>query len=63
MDGMKISIDGLALLADALCKAGNGELVEYLFNEYEIKELHELSPAQYEPFADAISGLVEGGAQ
>lgn len=62
IDGVKITVDGLALLSDTLCQAGYGEQVYGLFKEYEIEAVQELAPEQYEPFADALKALAtEGG--
>lgn len=61
-DGIKITIDGIALLTDTLCQAGYGEQVYELFDGYEIEAIQELVPEQYEPFAKALKALAtEGG--
>ena len=62
MDGIIVTVDGLALLSDTLCMAGYGEQVIDLFNDYEIEMVQELEPEQYEPFAEALRSLAtEGG--
>jgi hypothetical protein len=62
MDGIAITIDGLALLSDTLSQAGYGEQVCELFNEFEIDAVSELAPEQYKHFADALKSLAtEGG--
>ena len=59
---IKITVDGLTLLSDTLSRAGYGEQVHALFDEYEIEAVQELVPDQYEPFAAALKALAtEGG--
>jgi hypothetical protein len=58
MDGMQVTTEALALLADSLCEAGYGEFVKMVFDEFEVNELHELTPGQREPFAKALTELV-----
>ena len=61
LDGIKITVDGLALLSDALCRAGYGEEVRDIFNEFEIDTVSDLDPVQYEPFAAALNNLAANG--
>ena len=62
-DGIKITIDGIALLSDTLCQAGYGEQVYDLFDEYEIEAIGELVPEQYVSFANSLKELaMEGGS-
>jgi hypothetical protein len=58
MNGMQITTEALALLADSLCDAGQGEFVKMVFDEFEIEELHELMPHQHEAFAKSLAELV-----
>ena len=61
-DGIKITVDGIALLSDMLCQAGYSAQVRDLLDEYEIEAVQELAPEQYELFADALKALLaEGG--
>ena len=60
IDGLTITADGLALLSDVLCKSGYGEQVFDLFDKFEIEDIKELTPKQYESFADALSELATG---
>ena len=61
-DGIKITVDGIALLSDMLCQAGYSAQVRDLLDEYEIEAVQELVPEQYEPFTDALKALAtEGG--
>ena len=61
-DGIKITVDGIALLSDMLCQAGYSAQVRDLLDEYEIEAVQELAPEQYDPFADALKALpAEGG--
>ncbi len=61
MDGLFITVDGIALLADALCAAGCGELVKDLFDEYSIHSVQDLQSEEYEPFADALKAIATAG--
>ena len=61
LDGIKITADGLALLSDTLCRAGYGEEVRDLFDEFEIDSVSNLAPGQYEPFAEALKNLAADG--
>jgi hypothetical protein len=63
IDGLTITVDGLALLSDVLCNAGYGEQVFDLFNKFEIEDIKELTPEQYDLFADALSELATGGVE
>lgn len=63
IDGLTITADGLALLSDVLCNAGYGEQVFDLFNKFEIEDIKELKPEQYDLFADALSELATGGVE
>ena len=42
LDGIKITVDGIALLSDMLCQAGYSAQVQDLFDEYEIETVQEL---------------------
>jgi len=59
----KVTLDGISLLCDVLGKAGYGELLSDLFNEFEIESLDELTPNQYEIFAAALTQMATGGSQ
>lgn len=61
IDGLCITVDGIALLADALCGAGCGELVKDLFDDYSIRSVQDLQPEEYEPFADALKAIAAAG--
>ena len=61
LDGIKITVDGLALLSDTLCRAGYGEEVRDLFDEFEIDSVSNLAPGRYEPFAEALKNLAADG--
>jgi|GEM_PF-190859 len=62
LDGIKITVDGLALLSDMLCRAGYGEEVRDVFDEFDIDAVSDLAPGQYKSFAETLTNLaVEGG--
>lgn len=61
LDGIKITVDGLALLSDTLCRAGYCKEVRDLFDEFEIDSVSNLAPGQYEPFAEALKNLAADG--
>ena len=61
LDGIKITVDGLALLSDTLCRAGYGEEVRDIFDEFEIDTVSDLDPVQYESFAAALKNLAANG--
>ena len=64
LDGIKITVDGLALLSDTLCRAGYGEEVRDVFDKFDIDAVSDLAPGQYEFFAKALTNLaVEGGGE
>lgn len=60
-DGIKITIDGIALLSDVLCQAGYGEQVYDLFVEYELESVHDLVPEQYESFTNTLRAFATHG--
>ena len=60
--GLKISIDGLALLSDTLCHAGYGEEVRGVFDDFEIESISDLDPEQYEAFANTLKSLAAEGS-
>lgn len=60
--GIKITIDGIALLLDTLCQAGYGKQLNALFDEYEIEAIQELVPEHYESFANALKALAMEGS-
>jgi len=59
-DGVLVTLDGINLLVDALNKADYGEPVYDLFIRFEVDDLKELTPEQYEPFAGALLRLAVG---
>ena len=61
LDGIKITVDGLALLSDTLCHAGYCKEVRDLFDEFEIDSVSNLAPGRYEPFAEALKNLAADG--
>ena len=61
LNGIKITVDGLALLSDTLCRSGYGEEVRSIFDEFEIDSVSNLAPGQYEPFAEALKNLAADG--
>ena len=63
IDGIEITTDGLALLSDVLCQAGYGEQVFDLFKRFEIDAVQELTPEQYEPFANALLEIATVGCE
>lgn len=60
-DGITITADGIALLADVMCKAGYGEQLYALFDRFEIGGISDLEPEEWRPFADALAGLAVAG--
>ena len=61
LDGIKITVDGLALLSDTLCRSGYGEEVRSIFDEFEIDSVSNLELGEYEPFAEALKNLAADG--
>lgn len=61
MDGIKVTVDGLALLSDTLSHAGYGVEVRGLFDTFEIESVSDLIPEQYGAFAAALKDLATGG--
>lgn len=60
-DGIRITTDGVALLADVMSKAGYGEQIFNLFYRFEIDKIQDLEPERLRSFADALADLaVEG---
>jgi len=55
-----ITLDGLALVCNVLNKAGHGELISEICDEFEIETLSELTPPQYKFFAKALTRVATG---
>lgn len=53
-DGLKLTVDGLALLGGMWCEAGYGEDFFCLLDKFEVESIRELEPDQYEPFLEAL---------
>lgn len=60
-EGINITADGIALLANVMSKAGCGEQLYVLFDRFEIEKISDLEPEQLHPFADALAGLAVAG--
>ena len=55
-----VTLDGISLLNHVLDKAGYGELLTEVYDEFEIDAVEDLAPCLYEAFADTLTRMATG---
>ena len=57
---LTVTLDGVTLLNNVLNKAGYGERLAKVYDEFNIYALDDLEPNQYESFAEALTRMAAG---